>query len=223
MNTYDLVIDELKSYQDENFRAFSERIVNGEKPLIGVKIPKIREIARRTPNAYLDECEFKYFEDTMLYGLIVAKLPYDEFLEKFKFYLTKADSWSHVDTFVPSIKCIPKRKDEFLERIKADIEGSEGFELRFYIIALMTFYLDEENLDYIFAEAERLDGRGFYNDMAIAWLISVAFVKFKERTYEFLSGDDLSKFTHNKAISKICDSFRVAKEDKEKIKKMRKA
>ena len=38
------------------------------------------------------------------------------------------------------------------------------------------------------------------------------------KTIEFLKDNKLSAFTQNKSISKICDSFRAAKEDKEYLK-----
>ncbi len=222
MSVYKAVIYELEGIADKKFKEFSERIINGEKPLLGVKIPKLREIAKRTPVQYLSECEFKYFEDTLIYGLITASLPYEEFLSKLKLYLSKADSWAHIDSFTSSIKCVKKNRAEFLEYIKSNVSGSEGLKLRFYIVALMDFYLDRENLGYVFSVVEKSDGKGFYTDMAIAWLVSVAFVKFKAETYEFLKKGTLTKFTLNKSVSKICDSFRVSEEDKEKIKKMRK-
>ena len=67
---------------------------------------------------------------------------------------------------------------------------------------------------------EKIDGKGYYNDMAIAWLLSVAFVKNRDETFEYLNYDKLSNFTHNKTISKIRDSFRVSAEDKELVKRL---
>jgi hypothetical protein len=38
----------------------------------------------------------------------------------------------------------------------------------------------------------------------------------------FLKNNNLNKFTQNKAISKIHDSYRVSKEEKEKLNRLRK-
>ena len=54
--------------------------------------------------------------------------------------------------------------------------------------------------------------------MAVAWAISVCYVKFPKETFQYLKTDHLDDFTHNKAIQKICESYRVSKEEKEKLK-----
>jgi 3-methyladenine DNA glycosylase AlkD len=208
---------------DLKYKEFSEKIANTKKTFIGVRIPKLRQIANELfkddYNAFLNGCKFDYFEDTLLYGLIVAKLPYEQFIKLLPTYLNNCDSWSHIDSFVSSIKCIKKSKDVFLKLIKENINNAQGFYLRFYVVCLMTYYVEEQNLDYIFSICQQCDGRGYYNDMAIAWLISVLFVKFKEQSFEFLKTCNLSTFTLNKAISKICDSFRVTLESKTLLKK----
>lgn len=55
--------------------------------------------------------------------------------------------------------------------------------------------------------------------MAISWLISVCFVKFRTDTLELIKSKNLPVFVQNKAISKIRDSYRVANKDKELVKK----
>ena len=57
--------------------------------------------------------------------------------------------------------------------------------------------------------------------MMVAWLLSVAYVKFKEEVLNFLKYNNLDDFTYNKTISKICDSLRVSKEEKQMLKAMR--
>jgi hypothetical protein len=51
-----------------------------------------------------------------------------------------------------------------------------------------------------------------------AWLISTCYVKFPEKTEAFLQDNSLSAWTHNKAIRKICEYFRVSDEDKARLK-----
>ena len=51
--------------------------------------------------------------------------------------------------------------------------------------------------------------------MAEAWLLCEMYIKFPKETTHFLEKNNLNKFTQNKAISKIHDSYRVSKEEKE--------
>ena len=48
-------------------------------------------------------------------------------------------------------------------------------------------------------------------------MLPVCYVKFPEKTRAFLEKDTLDDFTHNKAIQKIRESYRVSKEEKEQL------
>ena len=58
--------------------------------------------------------------------------------------------------------------------------------------------------------------------MAEAWLLCEMYIKFPKETKTFIQKNNLNKFTHNKAISKIHDSYRVSKEEKEYLNTLRK-
>lgn len=218
VDLYMQTVDALKNFSKDRFKSYHEKVAKSSKPVLGVTVPKMREIAKRIIKndfqEYLNFCEFKFFEDTMIYGFVIASLKFDDFLKYLPSFLSEVDSWAHIDSFVPTAKCIKKNKSEFFQIIKNNILSADGFTLRFYIVSLMCYYLDEEHLHYVFKTLEKIDGRGYYNDMAIAWLISVAYVKFKDKTFDFIKNCNLTDFTLNKSISKINDSFRVTRENK---------
>ena len=58
--------------------------------------------------------------------------------------------------------------------------------------------------------------------MAEAWLICEMYIKYPKEIKKFLENNNLNKFTQNKAISKIHDSYRVSKEEKELLKILKK-
>ena len=51
--------------------------------------------------------------------------------------------------------------------------------------------------------------------------MSVCFVKFPERTMEYLKNNSLDTFTYNKTLQKIVESFRVDKDTKALIRSMK--
>ena len=225
INTYGRALLFLQNSAQARFKAYHEKTANTAKPVLGVSVPRVREIAKIVLKGdylnYLKSCEFNYFEDIMLYGFVVASLSYGEFLKYLPIFLAKADSWAHIDSFVAAAKCIGKNKADFMQKIKSSVLNSSGFTLRFYIVCLMNYYLDGEYLDYAFEVCQKCDGKGYYTDLAIAWLISVAFVKFKDKTFDFIKNCNLTNFTLNKSISKINDSFRVSRENKILLQKFR--
>ena len=61
----------------------------------------------------------------------------------------------------------------------------------------------------------------YYVNMAVAWALSVAFVKFEEKVYKIIEENRLSAWVHNKTIQKICESNRVDKNTKDALKKLK--
>jgi 3-methyladenine DNA glycosylase AlkD len=57
----------------------------------------------------------------------------------------------------------------------------------------------------------------YYVKMGVAWAISIFYIKQPQLTLPLLQENNLDDFTHNKAIQKIRESFRVSKEDQEML------
>lgn len=223
MNVCNRVIKELKKSADVEYKNFNSKIVGGNRDFIGVRMPVVKSIVKAlSPEEkieYVANCEFTYYEDTLIYGLVIACFTFDKFFEYLPKYLEMVDSWGQIDSFVPAIRFAKKDGERLFSYIEKHILTDNGFRLRFCIISLLDYFL-ENKFDFILKTLEKIDGKGYYNDMAIAWLISVAFVKNRNETITFLENDKLSSFTHNKAIRKICDSYRVSPEDKTFVKKL---
>lgn len=226
MNVYERAVSELEAKSDPQYKIFNDKITVSKIESLGVRTPDVKAVAKSVDKSeieeYLSECRFAYYEDTIIFGLLLARLGADEFWKRKDEYLGRCDSWAHIDTVVPAIKIGKADKDRFYELNKDGIESLDGFFLRFRIVVFMRFYIDETHMAEILRLMDKLDGRGYYNDMAIAWLISVAFVKQRGITLAYLQNDNLGEFTHNKAISKIHDSFRVSDSDKKYLKTLRK-
>jgi len=57
--------------------------------------------------------------------------------------------------------------------------------------------------------------------MAVAWAISICYVKDPLVTMNYLRNNSLDDFTYHKALQKITESNRVEKEDKNLIRQMK--
>ncbi|MDR3205747.1 MAG: hypothetical protein LBT41_01405, partial [Candidatus Methanoplasma sp.] len=75
-----------------------------------------------------------------------------------------------------------------------------------------------EHIDRVRSVLSAADHPGYYYRMGAAWALSFCFVKFPERTEPFLFADRPDKDVRSKAIQKICDSHRVDKAVKERLK-----
>jgi 3-methyladenine DNA glycosylase AlkD len=59
--------------------------------------------------------------------------------------------------------------------------------------------------------------------MAVAWALSICFVKYPAKAMTYLNKNTLDDFTYNKTLQKITESFRVSKETKIIIRNMKRS
>ena len=86
---------------------------------------------------------------------------------------------------------------------------------------VLIYFLNDKYIDRVFEIYNNIKLDKYYVKMAIAWAISVAFVKYEEKTREFLQNNTLDKFTFNKSLQKIIESNRVSKEVKDEMRQMK--
>ena len=130
-----------------------------------------------------------------------------------------------VDSIVSNLKIFNKYEREVFELAKSYLKSDKEFKVRFGYCIFLSYYINKSKEEYI-DEILTLCNKNhdlYYIQMMVAWLLSFSYIKFKEKTFSFLLYSNLDNFTFNKIISKICDSFRVTKEEKEKLKKLRRA
>jgi len=87
---------------------------------------------------------------------------------------------------------------------------------------LMDQFLLPEYIDRVLMVLDSLRDEEYYASMAIAWALATAYAKFPEKTMQLLKGGNhFSDVTFNRAIQKMIESYRVSKEDKEILRKMK--
>ena len=127
-------------------------------------------------------------------------------------FVLKIDNWAVCDSFCAALKSAKKNKSEFFDYIQKYLYSKSEFEIRFAVVMLLDYFIDDEYIETIFKICEQVRHEGYYVKMAVAWLLSVCVVKFPEKTVDYLKQDTLDIFTHNKAIQKARESFRVSDE-----------
>ena len=85
----------------------------------------------------------------------------------------------------------------------------------------MDYYLTEEYIDKVLKIYNNIKSDAYYVKMAVAWALSFCYIKFPEKTMQLFESNQLDDFTYNKSLQKIIESSRVSKEEKDKIRKMK--
>lgn len=214
---------------DAKYKEFSAGLCLGVNiEMLGVRIPKIRKLAKEivkdNPEEYLKNPQEKYFEELMLQALVIANLKID--LEKKKEYIIsfvpKINSWAICDSFCVDLKDADKNPEFFWKIISKYFKSNKEYELRFAVVMLLDHYVKEEYIDKIFEVVDNIKNEEYYVEMGIAWLVAEMYIKFPKQTMEYLKNCKLNKFTYNKALQKARESYRVSKEEKEILNKMKK-
>lgn len=221
-------IGELKGMQDEQYREFHNKIIGAEVEVIGLRSPVVKDIAKKIAKGdwegFLAQKKGKYYEEITLRGQVIGFAKADkeiikEYIEK---YTDEIDNWGVCDSFIGNLKIIKKEKEYFYPMVKKMAESKDQWKIRFGLITLMSYYIEKEYIDEIFEICSRVENKEYYVQMGQAWLISTLFIKFRDETLEYLKDNSLDKWTQNKAIQKIRESFRVSEEDKELVKSLKK-
>jgi 3-methyladenine DNA glycosylase AlkD len=158
----------------------------------------------------------------MLIGLI-KNCDINETLTMIKNFIPKIDNWAVCDICCAGLKTINKNKEIVWTFIQKYLKSKKEFEVRFAIVMMLDYFIDEKYINEILKIFNNVKHDGYYVKMAIAWAISAAFVKFPKITMTYLKKNNLDDWTYNKSLQKICESLRVSKEMKEKIKRMKRA
>ena len=101
--------------------------------------------------------------------------------------------------------------------LQSDLE----FDVRFGVVMLLDHYMKREYLDRLFATAQSVHHEGYYVKMAVAWLISICFVKFYDETMVFMKQAKLDDFTYNKALQKARESRQISNVQKAQLQAMK--
>jgi 3-methyladenine DNA glycosylase AlkD len=217
----------LASLADDKYRVFSMSGIPCDRPFLGVRIPEIRKLVSEVPPTdftELLEATPIAIEEVIARGFLIARLPYVEMLKYFDSQISYFDNWCVVDTFCASLrKTIKKHKSEFLNtKVESLLQSQDEFAVRAGLVFLLDFYVDFDYLFPIFDRIESLKNRDeYYIKMALAWLLAECFIKFPDETMSYLKVSKLEPWTFNKALSKICDSYRVDPDTKTLVKTLR--
>ena len=219
--------DELFRLQDLKYREMQVRIIPTVKPesIIGVRTPELRAMAKdlsrgKEIGTFLDDLPHAYFEENQLHAFIISGMKdYSGCLGELERFLPYVDNWATCDQMSPRV--FRKHRAELPGRIDDWIGSGETYTIRFGIGMLMEHYLDED-FDPAYPEmAAGIRSDEYYVNMMIAWYFATALAKQYEAALPFIEQKRLDIWTHNKAIQKSIESYRITPEQKEYLRTLK--
>ncbi len=218
---------ELKKRQDVKYRELQVRIIPTVKPerIIGVRTPELRQMAKQYAQAgdadlFLKDLPHRYFEEDQLHAFIVSGMKdYGECLTELNRFLPYVDNWATCDQMSP--KVFRKHRKELLNSIREWIGSKETYTIRFGIGMLMEHYLDGDfDPAYLEMVAGVRSGE-YYVNMMTAWYFATALAKQYDAALPYIEQHRLDDWTHNKAIQKAIESYRITPEQKDYLRTLK--
>lgn len=219
--------ENLFSLQDVSYKNFQMKLlptVDGEK-IIGVRSPGLCKFAKdffkdKNTDAFLKNLPHKYFEENSIHVLMISEIKnFHECLQAVKKFLPYIDNWAVCDSLIPKI--FAKHIGELEGEIKNWLHSDSTYTVRFALLMLMKFYLDE-NFDRKYLQwAAEIKSDEYYIKMMSAWYFAESLVKQYESAIIFLERNLLSPNVHRKTIQKAVESRRISADRKKYLKSLR--
>ena len=99
----------LKENEDIEYKKFSERIIDTNYPMIGVRTPILKKLSKSMSLDVLELNNEKYYEEVLLKLFVISNIKdkeeYDKYFNK---YIYKIDCWSLCDSFDTASKIVKK-------------------------------------------------------------------------------------------------------------------
>ena len=223
----DEIRKELFALQDIKYRDFQMKLIPGKDPqdAIGVRTPELRRLAKelsKRPDIgeFLNDLPHEYFDEDQLHAFIISGIrDYDSCMDHVERFLPYVDNWATCDQMSP--KVFKKHKPTLAVRADKWLDSDRTYTVRFGIKMLMEHFLDEDfELKYT-ERVANLRSEEYYVNMMIAWYFATALAKQYDAVLPFIENKRLDVWTHNKAIQKSVESYRITPEQKEYLKTLK--
>ena len=216
MKVKEMVNDYINSICDPQKAKFDRGLIDTKFEIKGTKTRQIDDFAKSLVriNADFYEIPLENYEEIVLAGCYIGhcKASPAEKIEMFKRVLPYIDNWGACDTVIARLKGLESQKQFFIDLLKEE----NPFFVRVGIVWLMKYQL-KNDFKSVIKLVSQVKNEHFYVKMAIAWCYAEAFVYDYDYMYNFVKTID-DVFIRNKTISKACDSYRVAPENKQALK-----
>ena len=217
---------------DSDYQKFNQKLCpDTKREILGIKIPAIRTLAKEVALGennwidYVKDDSIIYFEEVLVQGLIIgySKLLIEEKLELLKYVIPRLDSWAMTDTIVPTLKIKNSNLDLYWDYILNYIDSDKEFEVRFAIISMLDYFIVDEYVDKVIHILNNINHEGYYVKMGVAWTLAEIGIKYNNKLLSFIISNDnkLDKFTHNKTLQKMIESYRIDNKQKDLLRDLK--
>lgn len=229
MSVHDNIAAFLAENRDAAYQAFQAKLIPSipADSVIGVRTPALRSFAkqlakREDVGEFLAKVPHGCFEENQLHAFIVSgEANYAQLLAGIDRFLPFVDNWATCDQMSP--RGLAQNPEATLKQVRAWMASEHAYTARYGIGVLLQLFLDDRFRPEYLEWVVQVESDEYYVNMMRAWFFAEALAKQPVATLPIIEGGRLDRWTHNKAIQKARESYRVSPELKKQLKELRRA
>ncbi|WP_147612881.1 DNA alkylation repair protein [Treponema pectinovorum] len=217
------ILEILYKYQDSKIADFNAKLIPNvpRESFIGIRTPMYKKIVKEISlsandevSGFMNELPHSFFEENFLHSVFISKIEdFDEWVRACETFFPFIDNWAVSDSM--DSKILKQNHERLILKIREWILSEKPYTMRVAMLFLKKEFLEEdfksEYLDWVCD----IQSSEYYVNMMRAWLFAEALVKQWDCALNFLQKKKLDRWTHNKAIQKARESFRIDSDKKE--------
>ena len=213
--------------QDISYRDFQKKLIPGicEEDMIGVRTPDLKKLAaeygrKEGIEVFLQDTPHRYFDENQLHAFIISgEKDFETCIRRVEAFLPLVDNWATCDQLSPGV--FKKNRPGLLPHALSWMDAGHTYTVRFGIGMLMQHFLEEDFDPALAGKVADLRSEEYYINMMRAWYFATALAKQYEAVLPLIEEKRLDAWTHNMAIRKACESFRVTPDRKAYLKTLK--
>lgn len=221
------VQEKLFELQDEKYRDFHAALMPtvDKERVIGVRSPQLKKFAKDFYKSgdyenFLKIFPHKYYEENNVHAALIGfEKDYEKAIELLDEFLPFVDNWATCDMMrFPIFK---RNLSKLYSKIPEWLESENPYTVRFGIKMLMDFFLGENFTAECAERVCSVHREEYYVKMMVAWYFATALAKNYDEVISYIENKRLEKWTHNKAIQKAIESYRIMDSQKKYLRALK--
>ncbi len=226
-NSENDIVNGMFALADEKYKNFQAKLIPNiaEETIMGIRTPVLRKYAKKfykteEREKFISDLPHRFYEENNLHAFFIEQeKDFETCIKLIDLFLPYIDNWATCDLMSPAV--LRKNKKDLYEKIKEWIKSGKTYTVRYGLHMLMVHYLDDDFSPDCLLIASEVRSEEYYVNMMTAWFFATALAKRYEETLPYIKDHKLSRWCHNKTISKACESYRISADKKEYLRSFR--
>lgn len=208
----------LQSLSEPRVREFAQSLIPGKATILGVRIPRLRAIAKKLAREQWKEhfdslAQAESMEEELIRGMIpgyAPRIPVTDRLSAIGEFLPRITNWSLCDTCCSTYSFARRNRELVWNWLQPLLHSEKEFEARFAVVMLLGHFAKSPEWAPAVAKAlPEVPARGYYAEMALGWCLCELHIHFPDLADPLLAeGSSLRLSVKKLALRKIRESRR---------------